>query len=655
MIDRANSIRFRLNNALSSLWSEQGRSTLRGKTLLIVVSTLAVLLAILAIPPRLFLLGSFLELEARDVRTNVERARNVLPDRVRSIHETNGGFSFWDEMYAFADGGDPTNVVASFTDDVFRDSQLNMVQVLNSQGQTLYSRTFDLTSGQSITLPQRFQNMRADDPLLTFADEADTHSGLILLREAPMLLSVRPIVRSDGSGPVRGAVIMGRYLDAAEIARMGAALRLRLEFYQPGAQLPSDLQAVATDLRPDGETAVAPLNDLLIAGYAAIPTLDGPSLLMRVETDRSIYAQWQAGMRYFLLALLLAGVVFGVTVLALLELVVLAPLSRLNAGLQRIGARRDLAARVAVRGSDELADLGRTINVMLAELEQAQTERRQATEAQERIRLQEENIRAKREFISVVSHELRTPLTPIRGFVDLMLLDHDNRLSEEQHEFLNLIKANAVRMSMLIDDLLELGRMEANKLEISLAPVDLGAMISQTFAMLQPEIERKHQKQVQQIDPQLPLIDADPRRIQQILANLVSNAVKYTPDGGRIEVAARLAEDNCVEIRVEDNGIGISQEQQALLFTPFYRAENAVRSTTSGTGLGLTITKAFVELHGGRIWVQSAEGIGTTFVVSLPIHALPPEPPAPDLEELSERAVRRPHSRAETRSTVLIG
>ncbi|HEU4328863.1 MAG TPA: ATP-binding protein [Roseiflexaceae bacterium] len=654
MSDRANSIRFRLNNALQSMWREQRRSTLRGKTLLIVVSTLAVLLAILAIPPRLFLLGSFLELEARDVRTNVERARNALPDRVRSIHETNGGFSFWDEMYAFADGGDPTDVVASFTDDVFRDSRINMVLVLNAQGQTLYDRTFDLANGQPIAVPERFQNMPADDPLLAFVDETGNHSGLILLPEGPMLLSSRPIVRSDGSGPVRGAVIMGRYLNAAEIADLSSTLRLRMEFYQPGAPLPPDLQAVAADLRPDGTATVNPLNDQQIAGYAAIPTLEGPSLLMRVETDRSIYAQWQAGMRYFLLALLLAGVVFGVAVLALLELVVLAPLSRLNAGLQRIGARRDLAARVSVRGSDELADLGQTINAMLAELEQAQVERRQANEAQERIRLQEENIRAKREFISVVSHELRTPLTPIRGFVDLMLLDQDNRLSEEQHEFLNLIKANAVRMSMLIDDLLELGRMEANKMEINLAPVDLGAMISETLAMLQPEIERKQLTRVQQVDPQLPLIDADPRRIQQVLANLVSNAVKYTPDGGWIQVSAVPADEGCVEIRVEDNGIGISEEQQALLFTPFYRAENAVRSTTSGTGLGLTITKAFVELHGGRIWVQSTEGVGTTFVVSLPIHALPPEPPTTHPEDQPERAARR-SIRSESRSTVLIG
>ncbi len=652
MSDRANSIWFRLNNALRSIWREQRRSTLRGKTLLIVVSTLAVLLAILAVPPRLFLLGSFLELEARDVRTNLERARNVLPDRLRSIHETNGGFTFWDEMYAFADGGESANVVASFTDDVFRDSRINMVLVLGSQGQMLYDRTFDLASGQPIAVPKRFLNLRADDPLLTFADETDSHSGLILLSEGPMLLSSRPIVRSDGSGPVRGAILMGRYLDAAEIADMSSALRLRLEFYQPGASLPPDLQAVAAGLRPD-TTEVRPLSDQQIAGYAAIPTLDGPNLLMRVETDRSIYAQWQAGMRYFLLALLLAGVVFGVAVLALLELVVLAPLSRLNAGLQRIGARRDLAARVAVRGSDELADLGQTINAMLAELEQAQAERRQANEAQERIRLQEENIRAKREFISVVSHELRTPLTPIRGFVDLMLLDQDGRLSEEQREFLNLIKTNAVRMSMLIDDLLELGRMEANKLEINLAPVDLGAMISETLAMLQPEIERKHQTRERQIDPQLPLIDADPRRIQQVLANLVSNAVKYTPDGGRIRVSAAQAGGGCVEIRVEDNGIGISEEQQALLFTPFYRAENAVRSTTSGTGLGLTITKAFVELHGGRIWVQSTEGVGTTFVVSLPIHALPPEPPPAYPEELSDHPAHYP-LRSDGRSTVLM-
>jgi len=642
MIERAKAVRLQLNNALEAVLPERGRSTLRGKTLLIVVSTLAVLLAILAIPPRLFLLGSFLELEARDVRTDVDRARNALPDRLRAINETNGGFAFWDEMYAFASDGDTSRIAGSLTDSVLSDSQINLVLIYNSAGQVIYQRTLDLASGQPLAAPERLLKLQSGDPLLSFEEPSSSHTGLIVLPQHPMLLSSRPIVKSDGSGPINGTIVMGRYLDDAEVARIADALQLHLAFYQPGAALPEDLRRVAQTLQPGAQPTVQPLGDDLIAGYAAIPTLDGPSLLMRLETERSVYAQWQAGMRYFLLALLLSGLVFGVAVLALLELVVLAPLSRLSGGLQRIGAQRNLSARLQVRGTDELAELGETINGMLAELEQAQIERRHASEAQERIRLQEENIRAKREFISVVSHELRTPLTPIRGFVDLMLLDQDKRLTNEQHEFLNLIKSNAVRMSMLIDDLLELGRMEANKLEMNLAPVDLGAMINETIAMLQPEFERKHLTRVREIDPLLPMIEADPRRLQQVLSNLLSNAVKYTPEGGRVTVAASLQGEEFVDIRVEDTGIGMSEEQQRHLFTPFYRAENAIRSNVSGTGLGLTIAKAFVELHGGELLVQSAPDIGTTFVVRLPIRSRQPTPPT-DSDDSSKDMLDQTH------------
>lgn len=641
MIERAKQVRLQLNNALHALLPERGRSTLRGKTLLIVVSTLAVLLAILAIPPRLFLLGSFLELEARDVQTNVDRARNALPDRLRAINETNGGFAFWDEMYAFAGDGDTGRIAGSLTDSVLQDSQINLVLIYNRAGQVIYQRTFDLATHQPLPAPERLLKLQASDPLLHFDEPTSSHTGLIVLPENAMLLSSRPIVKSDGSGPPNGSIVMGRYLDAAEVARIASALQLRLSFYQPGAALPDDLSRLAQTLTPGAAASVQPLGDDLIAGYAAIPTLDGPSLLMRIVTERNVYAQWQAGMRYFLLALLLSGLVFGVAVLALLELVVLAPLSRMSSGLHRIGAQRNLSARLTVRGSDELADLGETINGMLAELEQAQIERRHASEAQERIRLQEENIRAKREFISVVSHELRTPLTPIRGFVDLLLLDQEGRLNDEQREFLNLIKSNSVRMSLLIDDLLELGRMEANKLEMNLAQVDLGVMISETIAMLQPEFERKHLTRVRQIDPLLPLIEADPRRLQQVLSNLVSNAVKYTPDGGRVTVSARLAGEGFVDICVEDTGIGMSEEQQRHLFTPFYRAENAIRSNASGTGLGLTIAKAFVELHGGQLLVQSTPDVGTTFLVRLPISARQ-EPQPPDTDDYLEGQSDRP-------------
>jgi signal transduction histidine kinase len=324
-------------------------------------------------------------------------------------------------------------------------------------------------------------------------------------------------------------------------------------------------------------------------------------------------------MRSSLLSLLVAGLIFGAIMIALLERFVLSRLATLRESVQQIGSQSDLSKRIAVAGDDELAYLAQSINGMLAAIEQAQAERQQAEEVRRQLQLQQEALRAKREMLSVVSHELRTPLTPMLGYLDLMLIGEGGELTTEQRMFLETIRSNTLRMSVLVEDLLEIGRLETQTLALQFGPVDLHALIVETLDLLKPELDRRQISLVQEIAAQLPELEADRKRIGQVLMNLLSNALKYSPSNTRLTIRASSRDSQHIEIQVEDTGIGLSPEQQSQLFTRFYRADTPFRDLETGSGLGLVIAKGFVELHGGSISVHSQVGYGSTFSITLPL------------------------------------
>jgi GAF domain-containing protein len=230
-----------------------------------------------------------------------------------------------------------------------------------------------------------------------------------------------------------------------------------------------------------------------------------------------------------------------------------------------------------------------------------------------------ESDRAKRDFISTVSHELRTPLTSIKGYVDLLLYGTAGALTENQTAFLGVVRNNTKKLMELIDDILEIGRIDANKIELNLAPVDVPVIIDDVLQTMQTEVARKSLSMNVDVPRDLPSVQADKRRLLQVVQNLVSNAVKYTYAGGVVAVRAFLNPAGMLEIDVEDSGVGIAPEDQKNLFRRFSRIDNPLRDEAGGTGLGLSIAKSFVELHGGEMWVKSEVGKGSTFSFILPV------------------------------------
>jgi PAS domain S-box-containing protein len=227
--------------------------------------------------------------------------------------------------------------------------------------------------------------------------------------------------------------------------------------------------------------------------------------------------------------------------------------------------------------------------------------------------------RMKSEFVSTVSHELRTPMTSIKGYADLLLMGVAGALSEPQLRHLNVIRQNANRLQLLVNDLLDISRIETGKTQLDLQPVAVAQIVSAVSDHLQGRIRHEDKNLAVEIavSPSLPRIHADPEKITRALTNLVDNAFNYTPPGGEITISAS-ASDTFVTISVEDSGIGISQADQKNIFDRFFRAEDEEVRKVPGTGLGLAIVSSLVEMHGGELWLESELGHGSTFSFSLP-------------------------------------
>ena len=229
----------------------------------------------------------------------------------------------------------------------------------------------------------------------------------------------------------------------------------------------------------------------------------------------------------------------------------------------------------------------------------------------------EEVSHLKTEFVSLVSHELRTPLTSIQGYVKLILAGHTGELNSVQSEFLSTVARNTDRLVALVDDLLDISRIESGRLELVLEPLQVADIIRAEVDSIKSQAEEKQIAIIADLEPDLPRVRADSHRLGQIVSNLLSNAVKYSPDDTTVKITANKIAKN-VLVKVIDSGIGIAPEERSKLFQRFYRGDSDFVRSTWGTGLGLAITHHLVEMHGGKVWVESEKGHGSTFTFSIP-------------------------------------
>jgi signal transduction histidine kinase len=229
---------------------------------------------------------------------------------------------------------------------------------------------------------------------------------------------------------------------------------------------------------------------------------------------------------------------------------------------------------------------------------------------------------AKTQFVSAAAHELRNPLAALIGYTEILTEEVADRLTADQQQSLSGIAHSALRLRQLTNNLLDLSRLDSDRLELVMQAVDPLSLLDGALAEMQPLMDAKQQQLLIKAEPQLPAIWCDKQRALQILVNLLSNANKYTAAGGRIAAEVHHERDEpFVTFAIRDEGIGIPADDQPQLFLRFYRAANATAADGAGAGLGLALTQSLVRLHGGRLWFESTQGKGATFYVTFPVAA----------------------------------
>ena len=279
------------------------------------------------------------------------------------------------------------------------------------------------------------------------------------------------------------------------------------------------------------------------------------------------------------------------------------PVKRMNARLQQIAAG-DFSRRVQVENRDELGTLAANLNYMNDEV----------------LRLYEQLEavnRHKSEFLSAMSHELRTPLNAVIGFSEALQARLFGELNAKQAEYVEDIHASGHHLLSLINDILDLSKIEAGRMELDVNTFDVATAIEQALTFVRDRAARAQIELDVEVSPEAGSYTGDERKFRQILLNLLSNAIKFTPAGGRVGIDASRA-NGALQVAISDTGVGIAAEDQTHLFEPFHRVGDRKQE---GTGLGLTLTRKFVELHGGRLAVASAPDRGSTFTILLPLPA----------------------------------
>jgi signal transduction histidine kinase len=278
-------------------------------------------------------------------------------------------------------------------------------------------------------------------------------------------------------------------------------------------------------------------------------------------------------------------------------------------------SKGDFDHQVPIHSQDEVGSLARSFNEMATRLKELDE--------------------LKSDFISLLSHELRTPLSIMREAVSLLRDEVLGKVGDKQREFLFILGQEVERMIQFVNELLDLSRIEAGRLPIEKIPVDIQEIIENNLKKIRPLLLDKKINTEVAMAPDLPLVVADGVRIDQVLTNLIDNAIKFTPDGGKIQIGAEVSNnrgrddgkpargakgsETFVRVMVGDNGAGIEEEEKRYIFDKFYQAKAGKGRSTKGSGLGLSISKGIVEAHGGNIWFTSTTGEGTSFYFTLPV------------------------------------
>jgi len=460
-------------------------------------------------------------------------------------------------------------------------------------------------------------------------------SSVAIAPQGSQIIGVAPVFAADG-GQLLGVVVATFYMDQPYIDSISQIINTDVAIVKDNAVIVSSIDPGAgyENLINQGwlKSSLTPALNVTYSDGQDYRLLGHPLTISNQQQGSVLVAQpienLFAVSRNIKLILLTVTGVFGLTALWFWIAAFLAftrPLAQLTQATTNM-SQGDLDQRVPTSYllfRDEITILSENFNSMAINLKDLLTslEDRVKQRTQELQEARDEAVaanRSKSEFVSVVSHELKLPMTSIKGYSDLMISGATGALNENQTNFLNTIRNNVNRMATLVSDLADISRIESGNLRLEPREVPVWDVIDEVVTLTRTQVTQKNQTVTVDIPSELPKAWCDRNRLAQILTNLVSNANKYTQEGGSIIVHA-TRDNGMIEIKVEDNGLGMTPEDQQKLFSKFFRSADEKIREAPGTGLGLSITKNLIELQGGKVWFESEFRKGTSFYFTVPV------------------------------------
>ncbi|MCW4016730.1 MAG: ATP-binding protein [Candidatus Bathyarchaeota archaeon] len=558
---------------------------LHKKTLVLLGVTFTTLIIIQYAASQLVFLNSFATLEQQDTTQNVERAINALNADVNNLDAFVYDWAAWDDTYSFIQDINEQYIESNLVDETFIGSELNLMVYVNSSGEIVYSKAFDLENEEETAVPESIQQyLTTNTALLQHSKTDSTVKGLLLLPENPIILVSRPIITSTDEGPILGSLIMGYYLDSTKINELAKTTQLSIEIQQLDSQVTADVQEAIASITDEEPIFIKPINSEHVAGYTIIKDINGEAgLALKVELPRNIYQQGQSTSIYFMIIVLTTSII--VTAVSMIGLAkgVLSRLTQLSTSVKGISSQQNPAKRVTVTGkNDEITDLADEINRMLATLEQSQDKLQITNEKLSVVgKLTRHDIRNK---LSVIVNYVYLAKQKVAGNSDVTAhLDNIDSTIDQLESILNFSKTYEA-----------VGVEEPSYIEVK-------GFVQEIVMFL----GLSNIKFVNELDGLTLLADS---LLRQIFFNLINDTLKNEEKVNQIRVYYETGKDE-LKLIYEDNSSGVPENEKELIFNETYGKD---------TGYALYLTRKICEAYGWSIQETGKHGKGVKFVITIP-------------------------------------
>ena len=578
---------------------------LKKKLVLIFSASYILIFMCFFIASNTFLMKGFLEIEDSNIKRQTELGLKSLDLRIDELDQTTHGFAARDDTYYYVESGLKHFINELLLSSTFIDYEINFMAFLNSEGEIICSKAFNLVELRNIPFPSSIREPIEQHGVLKDHTETDNEvSGILMTLDGPILLSSRPIITTEESGPIIGTLICGRYLDFLEVEKLKESTFLSLEVIDVNDDKSPGLHESWSLALNGSQISIERQGYDTIIGYSVLYDIfEEPILVLKVDSPRDVYTHGLLVFAYFIGSGVLAGVVIALLSIFVMNRFILTRIVKLSKDVSEIDPHMIATTNVAIPGDDEVSMLSENIDEMLDALNLYQH------------RLKErERMATIGETSAMVGHDLRNPLQVV--YLLGSRLDkkigalRDSGVDDSDLKDLEYIEEKLGEqtnyMNKIISDLQDFSK----NIMVVYEDADLEQTVIDVIGTL--KIPDDVEVSVR-LDERLRSVWADGNLFKRIFTNMLTNGIQAMPEGGSLTVTGTASDDEATMV-VSDTGVGVSEENISKLFQPLFTTK------AKGTGLGLAVCKRIVEAHRGEITVESEEGEGTSFIIKIPMH-----------------------------------